>query len=235
MKTSSDRRGMDCGMNRKTFYQAIILLSILALCFYVFFHYHLYTFFIDREKAITFIKSFGPWSILVFISLQILQVILAPIPGEATGVIGGYLYGPILGTLYSTIGLALGSWLAFCLAHIFGEPLVAKIVKQETLGKYDSFLEHKGRFVIFILFLIPGFPKDALSYMLGLSHMRALPFIVISTAGRLFGTGSLSLMGSFARNKQYEGLSMILIACCVIVFVAYLYRDRLLSKLKRDH
>jgi uncharacterized membrane protein YdjX (TVP38/TMEM64 family) len=231
MKTSSDRRGIDCGMNRKTIYQAIILLSILALCFFAFFHYHLYTFFLDREKAITFIKSFGPWSVLVFISLQILQVILAPIPGEATGVIGGYLYGPILGTLYSTIGLALGSWLAFCLAHIFGEPLVEKIVKAETLRKYDSFLDHKGRFVIFILFLIPGFPKDALSYMLGLSHMRALSFIVISTVGRLLGTVSLSLMGSFARNNQYEGLAIILIGCCVIVFVAYLYRDRLLSRL----
>jgi uncharacterized membrane protein YdjX (TVP38/TMEM64 family) len=162
-------------------------------------------------------------------------VILAPIPGEATGVIGGYLYGPILGTLYSTIGLALGSWLAFCLAHIFGEPLVEKIVKPETLRKYDSFLEHKGRLVIFILFLIPGFPKDALSYMLGLSHMRALTFIIISTAGRLLGTVSLTLMGSYARNKQYEGLAIILIGCCVMVIVAYLYRDRLLSKLKRDH
>ena len=222
-------------MNRKTDYQAIILWSILALCFVAFFHYHLYTFFLDRGKAITFIKSFGQWSVLVFISLQILQVILAPIPGEATGVIGGYLYGPILGTIYSTIGLALGSWLAFCLAHIFGEPLVEKIVKPETLRKYDRFLEHKGRLVIFILFLIPGFPKDALSYILGLSHMRALPFIVISTVGRLLGTVSLSLMGSYARNKQYEGLAIVLIGCCVIVIVAYLYRDRLLSKLKRDH
>ena len=71
--------------------------------------------------------------------------------------------------------------------------------------------------------------------MLGLSHMRALPFIIISTGGRLLGTVSLSLMGSYARNKQYEGLAIILILCCVIVIVAFLYRDRLLSKLKRDH
>jgi uncharacterized membrane protein YdjX (TVP38/TMEM64 family) len=235
MEISSDRRGKDCGMKRKTIYRSIILLSILALCFFAFFHYHLSTFFLEREKAITFIKSFGPFSVLVFIALKILQVILAPIPGEVTGIIGGYLYGPVLGTLYSTIGLALGSWLAFCLAHLFGKSLVEKIVKPETLRKYDNFLEHKGRLVIFILFLIPGFPKDSLSYILGLSHMRALPFIVISTAGRLLGTGSLSLIGSYARNKQYEGLAIILIGCCVMVIVAYLYRDSLLSKLKRDH
>jgi uncharacterized membrane protein YdjX (TVP38/TMEM64 family) len=221
-------------MNRKTFFQAIILLSILALCFFAFFHYQLYSFFSDREKAITFIKSFGPWSVLVFISLQILQVILAPIPGEVTGVIGGYLYGPILGTLYSTIGLALGSWLAFCLAHIFGEALVEKIVKADTLRKYDSFLEHKGRLVIFILFLIPGFPKDALSYILGLSHMRALTFIIISTAGRLLGTLSLSIMGSLAQARQYQWLGIVVILCGIIVFIAYINRERLVHKLKKE-
>jgi uncharacterized membrane protein YdjX (TVP38/TMEM64 family) len=230
-----DKREIDCGMKRKTIYQAIILLSILALCFFTFFHYHLYTFFLDREKAITFIKSFGPWSVLVFISFQILQVILAPIPGEVTGVIGGYLYGPILGTLYSTIGLALGSWLAFSLAHIFGESLVEKIVKLETLRKYDSFLEHKGRLVIFILFLIPGFPKDALSYILGLSHMRALSFIIISTAGRFLGTVSLSVIGSLAQARQYKGLGIVLILCGIIVLAAYMNRERLMHILKKGH
>ena len=210
-------------MSRKTIYQAIILLSILALCLFAFFHYHLYTFFSDREKAITFIKSFGPWSVLVFIFFQILQVILAPIPGEATGVIGGYLYGPILGTLYSTIGLALGSWLAFCLAHIFGEPLVEKIVKPETLRKYDSFLEHKGRFVIFILFLIPGFPKDALSYILGLSHMRALPFIVISISRSSFRDriavphGEFCTQQAIRRARDRPCRLLCHSACCLLV------------------
>jgi uncharacterized membrane protein YdjX (TVP38/TMEM64 family) len=222
-------------MNRKTILQAILLLSVLAVCLFAFFHFDLYTFFSDREKAVVFIKSFGPWSVVVFIFFQILQVLLAPIPGEVTGVIGGYIYGPILGTLYSTIGLAVGSWLAFCLAHLFGEPLVEKIVKPETLRRYDSFLKHKGRLVIFILFLIPGFPKDALSYILGLSHMRALSFIVISTAGRLLGTVSLSVMGSLAQAKQYKGLGIVLALCGIIVVIAYINRERLVHKLKKGH
>jgi uncharacterized membrane protein YdjX (TVP38/TMEM64 family) len=221
-------------MNKKNILQAILLLSVLAVCLFAFFHFHLYTFFSDREKAVVFIKSFGPWSVGVFIFFQILQVLLAPIPGEVTGIIGGYIYGPVLGTLYSTIGLAVGSWLAFCLAHLFGEPLVEKIVKPETLRKYDSFLEHKGRLVIFILFLIPGFPKDALSYILGLSHMRALSFIYISTIGRLLGTISLSIIGSLAQARQYEGLGIILILCGIIALIAYLNRERLIHKLKRE-
>jgi uncharacterized membrane protein YdjX (TVP38/TMEM64 family) len=97
---------------------------------------------------------------------------LAPIPGEVTGIIGGYLFEPILGTLYSTIGLTVGSWLAFSFAKAFGEPFVEKVVKTETLNKFDVFLEHNGGLVIFFLFLIPGFPKDYLCYILGLSKMR---------------------------------------------------------------
>jgi uncharacterized membrane protein YdjX (TVP38/TMEM64 family) len=184
---------------------------------------------------VVFIKSFGPWSIVVFIFFQILQVLLAPIPGEVTGVIGGYIYGPVLGTLYSTIGLAVGSWLAFCLAHLFGEPLVEKIVKPETLRRYDNFLQHKGRLVIFILFLIPGFPKDALSYILGLSHMRAFSFIIISTAGRLLGTISLSIIGGLAQARQYKWLGIVLILCGIIVIAAYMNREKLIHELKKDH
>jgi uncharacterized membrane protein YdjX (TVP38/TMEM64 family) len=222
-------------MNKKTILQAILLLSVLAVCLFAFFHFDLYTFFSDRDKAVVFIKSFGPWSAVVFIFFQILQVLLAPIPGEVTGIIGGYIYGPVLGTLYSTIGLAVGSWLAFCFAHLFGEPLVEKIVKPETLRSYDSFLQHKGRFVIFILFLIPGFPKDALSYILGLSHMRALSFIFISTAGRLFGTVSLSIIGGLAQARQYEWLGIVLILCGIIVIAAYMNREKLIHELKKKH
>jgi len=65
----------------------------------------------------SFIKSFHPYDQLVFISLQILQVVVAPIPGELTGIIGGYLYGPFLGIIYSTIGLALRSWIDYTLCQ----------------------------------------------------------------------------------------------------------------------
>ncbi len=219
-------------MNKKTIVQVIILFSIFVFCTYMFFHYHLSIFFTDQDKAITFIKSFGPLSIVVFIFLQILQVVLAPIPGEVTGIIGGYLFGPILGTLYSTVGLTVGSWLAFSLANAFGEPLVEKVVKAETLNKFDAFLEHKGGLVIFFLFLIPGFPKDYLCYILGLSKMRAWPFIIISTVGRLLGTISLSLIGSFAKNRDYHGLIAIIFLCCLVFIIAYLYHDKILNKLK---
>lgn len=100
-------------MNGRIVLRILILLLLIILATYLFIHYDLYVFFIDKQKAITFIESFHPYDEVVFILLQIVQVVAAPIPGEATGLIGGYLYGPVLGTVYSTIGLTIGSWIAF--------------------------------------------------------------------------------------------------------------------------
>lgn len=221
-------------MNGRPILRILPLFIFIALATYLFIHYDLYTFFLDKNKVIAFIHSY-PYDELVFISLQILQVIAAPIPGEATGLIGGYIYGPVLGTIYSTIGLTIGSWLAFVLARFFGLPLVEKAVNPVILQKYDHFLEHRGLFVSFLLFLIPGFPKDYLCYIMGLSHMITWHFLVISTTGRIFGTLLLSVSGSCARNNQYAGLLIIAGISCIFIIVAYFYRDRWLDILKKKH
>jgi len=221
-------------MNGRLILRVSLLFLFIALATYLFIHYDLYTFFLDKNKVIAFIHSY-PHDELVFIALQVLQVIAAPIPGEATGLIGGYIYGPVLGTIYSTIGLTIGSWLAFMLARFFGLPLVEKVVKQSVIQRYDYFLEHRGLFVSFLLFLIPGFPKDYLCYIMGLSHMITWHFLVISTVGRIFGTILLSVSGSCARNNQYVGLFIIAGISCIFIIVAYFYRDRWLDILKKKH
>lgn len=219
-------------MKRHYILSALALVAFFSIGAYLFFHYDLHVFFSDRERAVERITSYDPYDEILFIALQILQVIFAPIPGEASGFIGGYLYGPYLGTIYSTIGLTVGSWIAFLLAHVFGLPLVERIVKPETLRRYDYVLEHKGVFIAFFLFLIPGFPKDYLCYILGLSHMRALTFLVISTVGRLFGTIMLSTFGSFARNNQFWPLAGLLVFTGLCLFVAYVYREKWLEKIR---
>jgi len=219
-------------MNRHYVLSALALLAFFGTGAYLFLHYDLYVFFSDREQAARLITSYDPYDEIIFIALQILQVIFAPIPGEASGFIGGYLYGPWLGTLYSTVGLTIGSWLAFLLAHLFGLPLVERIVKPETLRKYDYVLEHKGVFIAFFLFLIPGFPKDYLCYILGLSHMRAWTFLIISTVGRLFGTIMLSVFGSFARNNAFWPLAVLLVITGLCLLAAYFYREKWLEKIR---
>jgi len=220
-------------MDRKDIIKITLLLLMILAGVFLFFYFDLYRFFVDREKIVTFVNSFGPLSVVIFIGLQVLQVIVAPIPGEVNGFIGGYLYGPVLGTLYSTVGLTIGSWLAFSLARWLGLPFVERVINPQQIQKYDYFMEHRGMFITFILFMIPGFPKDALSYIIGLSHMKTTTFLAICTAGRLLGTIMLSISGHCARNGQNMTVLALLGVSAVIVILAFYYHDELLSLVKR--
>ncbi len=204
----------------------LILLLFLGLVMFLY-ESGIFRFFMDRERILSFLGSLGPISFLGFIVLQVLQVVAAPIPGEVTGFIGGYVYGPALGLLLSTIGLTIGSWIAFTLSRIFGRPFVERFVKKETMDKYDFLLHHKGAFLVFLLFLIPGTPKDFLCYMLGLGHLTTKEFLVITTVGRFAGTVLLTLGGDYIRHHQYYRFSALLAVAVVVVFFSLVYKEKL--------
>jgi uncharacterized membrane protein YdjX (TVP38/TMEM64 family) len=191
------------------------------------YHLGLFHFFMNRERLVVWIHSLGAWGFAGFILLQVVQVVAAPIPGEMTGVLGGYLYGPFVGVLLSTIGLTLGSYVAFSLSRFFGRPLTEKFVDAKTMERFDYLLLHKGLFLIFLLFLIPGFPKDYLCYILGLGHLTTLEFLVIATTGRLLGTMLLTLGGMFLRNDQYYRFFLLSGVAVVLVLLTVACRDRL--------
>jgi len=198
------------------------MLSIFAL-----YKIGAFRFFMDREQMEAFLASLGPLSFLGFIFLQTLQVVAAPIPGEVTGFLGGYLYGTALGVGLSTIGLTIGSMINFWLSKTFGRPFVDRFVKQETLDRYDYLLHHKGAFLVFLLFMIPGTPKDLLCYILGLGHLTTKEFFLISTVGRLGGTILLTLGGNFIRQHQYYRFSALLAVAIIMIFFALLYKDKM--------
>ncbi len=219
-------------MGRGTTVKIFLLIALISLGIFFFVHLDLYDFFKDRNRVIMFINSFGPLSVVIFIGLQILQVLVAPIPGEISGFIGGYLYGPVLGTLYSIIGLSIGSLLAFFLARWLGQPFVEKIINPATIQKYDYFIEHKGIPVIFVLFFLPGFPKDILSYIIGLSRLKASTFIVICAVGRLTGTILLSLSGSYARDNHTGAMAAVIAVGVAVTILGSWYHEKLLSLLR---
>ncbi len=195
----------------------------------------LISFFLNKEKMTIFLNSLGPLSFIGFIFLQASQVIISPIPGEVTGIIGGFLYGKFLGILLSTIGLTIGSWTAFSLSRWLGSPFVEKFVRKETINRYDYLLHHKGAFLVFLLFLIPGFPKDLLCYILGLGHLSTKEFLVISTVGRFMGTVLLTLGGDYIRHHQYYRLSALLGIAIIFLFFSLVYRDKIEKFFRRWH
>ena len=191
------------------------------------YRFGLFHFFMNRERLVAWIDSLGAWGFAGFILLQVVQVVAAPIPGEATGVLGGFLYGPVVGVALSTVGLTLGSFLAFSLSRFFGRPLTERFVDAKTMERFDYLLHHKGAFLVFLLFLIPGFPKDYLCYILGLGHLTTVEFLAIATTGRLLGTTLLTLGGTFLRNHQYYRFFLLSGAAVVVLFLTIAYRDRL--------
>jgi uncharacterized membrane protein YdjX (TVP38/TMEM64 family) len=189
----------------------------------------------SRDKLSEFLQRLGPYSPAVFVLFQVLQVIAAPFPGELTGVAGGYVYGETFGFVLSTVGLSLGSWVAFELASILGRPFVERFVRAEVMQKFNFLTTRTGTLICFVLFLFPGFPKDYLCYVLGLSRMKLSTFLIVSVIGRMPGTYLLTMQGSTIRNEEYHTFLFISVASIAVVAIAYLYRNQLFDWLKHRH
>ena len=201
----------------------------------MFYRTGLWQFFTDKERLLQFIESMGMWDEAVFILLQAVQVVIAPIPGELTALIGGYLYGSFFGVIYSTIGLTVGSYIAFVLARTFGRPFVDRFVSKSITKRFDYLLHHKGAFIVFLFFLIPNFPKDSLCYLLGLGHLSSLEFLVIGGLGRLFGTILETLGGDYIRHEQYQRLCVLLGTALLLIFITMVFRKKIERMLRKFH
>ncbi len=183
---------------------------------------------LEKKEAIRqFVLSLGPFGPLGFILLQALQVVLSPIPGEATGVVGGFIFGKWLGLIYSTIGLGLGSFIAFSISRHFRRFIEGWLKKSEWYWKLEGLLEHQGIFICFFLYVFPGFPKDFLCYFLGLTRMPWQVFVFISTVGRIPGTLMLSWQGAEIYNGNWAGFISILVVTLIVAGPAWYFRERI--------
>ena len=193
----------------------------------------LYRLFSDREQIRLLISSFGASAPPVFMLIQILQVIFAPVPGEATGFIGGYLFGTLPGFIYSSIGLTAGSWLNFVIGRFLGERYVRKRIPAHQFQKIDGLVKRQGVIVLFILFLFPGFPKDYLCLALGVSTLPMRIFILLAGIGRMPGTFALSLQGEFLYEQNYVLLGAMVAACLILALLCYGYREKIYLWIER--
>ena len=218
---------------------AVVVVCILVVLGYLYriplwekvtYYYDIFT---DREQIKAFVTSFGTGAPVVFILIQILQVLLAPFPGEATGFIGGFLFGATKGFLYSSIGLTVGSLINFTIGRFLGKRFVRKLIPPAQLERMDNLVKHQGVIVLFALFIFPGFPKDYLCLFLGLSAIPLKIFIILTTIGRMPGTLMLSLQGSYIFEQSYGWFALIASVCLVLIFLAYRYREGLYRRIEK--
>ncbi len=227
IKRQKTINGEEKNKKNRIWIKLLILIAIVSGITLILYETGLIHFFLSKKKILGFLDSLGPFAFIGFILLQVTQVVAAPIPGEVTGLLGGFLYGPILGVILSTIGLTIGSYMAFALSRAFGRPFVERFVNKTIIKRFDYLLHHKGAFIIFLLFLIPGFPKDYLCYMLGLGRLSTMEFLVIGGSGRLFGTILLTLGGTYIRHHQYDKFFILTGIALIVVLIAMTYRDKL--------
>jgi uncharacterized membrane protein YdjX (TVP38/TMEM64 family) len=189
--------------------------------------------YVDRRFLKHTLGAWGNLAPVIFIGLQALQVIIAPIPGELTGILGGYLFGERVGLFHSTIGLTVGSVAAFAVGRWFGAHYVQKFVSPDIWRKMGFIVEAEGAILCFIIFLVPGLPKDMACYLFGLSPMPFWVFTLVSTLGRIPGTWILSAQGARTESGDYV---LVILLTAIVVAVAlplYYYRNRLIEWFRR--
>ena len=176
------------------------------------------------------LNSFGWESVLVFMLIQVLQVVVAAIPGELVQLAGGYIYGTWAGTLYSLTGIVAGSVLVFFVARLLGYPLVRTFVSQKNLDKFEFMMKsEKSEIAMFLLFLIPGIPKDILTYIAGLTPVKPLRFFIIITIGRFPALLASSIIGSNTQKGNYVLVIILSIAALVLFIAGLLLKDKIIT------
>ena len=187
----------------------------------------------DKKVLKDTVNAWGWLAPVVFIAIQALQVVISPVPGEITGPVGGALFGTLWGLIYSTIGLTAGTLFCFWVGRRWGEPLVRPWLSTHNWNRMSFILEAEGAIICFVLYLIPGFPKDIISYLFGISPLPFWVFAVVSTVGRLPGTWISSYFGAHVAEQQYiyaiAFLAIILAGCLPL----YYYRERIIRRFHR--
>lgn len=184
--------------------------------------------FSSAERIQEVVASWGVSAPLGFIFLQFIQVVIFIIPGEIPQIAGGFLFGMWLGSFYSIAGILLGSAFNFFLARLLGVPFVRTLFKPERIGKFNKITHStRAQIAFFLLFVIPGIPKDSLCYVAGLSSLRFPAFLFITTVGRLPGIIGSAAMGDAAASSRWV-LAIIILSIATILFVlGLIFRERI--------
>ena len=173
---------------------------------------------------------------LLYVSLIALQIILAVLPGQIFALAGGYCFGIFWGTVLTLIGTLIGSTVAFLLARFFGVRAVTAFYSKEKLKNLSFLRESKQQdFFTLIVFLIPGIPKDMVTYFMGLTQMKLPKFLLLSICGRFPGI-LLSVLSAAA--IQTKNLTLLIVCVCVVTVLivagALFYKRHRSSKMSSD-
>lgn len=211
-----------------------LILAILAVIFICILGYFigrpLVQFVSEPEKFQLWVEEKGILGVLAFIGMVILQVLLAIIPGGPFEIGAGYAFGVVKGTLICDIAMTIASVIIFLFVKKFGLRFVELFVSKEKIESVNFLKSSKrSESIIFLFFLVPGTPKDLLSYLVGLTDMKLSHWIFICGVGRLPAIFLSALSGSALSSAKYH-LAIILIAAIIVLYVVGIILYRIHNK-----
>jgi uncharacterized membrane protein YdjX (TVP38/TMEM64 family) len=187
---------------KKYRYDISAIITIIALIIVFIFLRENFGVLSDREAFRNYINSFGFFAPIAIILIIILEVVIAPIPGFIPITVAGFLFGPIEGSIYAYIGNVTGSIIAFLIARKFGKYLVAKIVTEKRIEKYEKMIS-RHQYLIFSMYFLPIFPVDILSFAFGLSGIKIKKFVLLVAIGFVSNVILLNIFGDFLAGLYF--------------------------------
>lgn len=228
--------GFDISKRLRITLNIIALIAFLALITYLSVRYtpELAVLFSRRGELKELVESMGAAGIGLFILLQVLQVVVAAIPGEPVQIAGGYLFGTLQGTAYLVAGGAVGSIIVFYASRLLGYGLVKAFAPAKQLERFYRLLNNpKSEITMLVLFLIPGIPKDVLTYLAGLTPVRPGRFLAIAMAGRLPAMAASCYIGANLQSENYAVAITVFAAAAVLFAAGLLFRNRIINMVHR--
>ncbi len=180
----------------------------------------------SRASLLALFDAAGDASSFVFLLMQIGQVLVAPIPGQLLGLLGGTLFGFWHGLLLTVLGLAIGSAIAMGSSRFLGEAVVRRFVPSPILARFDHLIGANGVWSFFLIFLLPIFPDDAVCFMAGLTRLPLHRLLLVCALGRLPGIAVLTFVGAGGGGSATQAY-MVLGVTMALAFGLWLFSEEL--------
>ena len=168
------------------------------------------------SQVVDYLRQNSRTAFLLIIGLQIIQVVVCILPGQPIQFAASYMFGVGIGFILSVIGAVIGTTISFFLAKALGSEAMHFIFGEEKVREYQRRLNSgRGLMMTFLIYLIPGVPKDLVSYAAGISEMRFRPFVLTATVGRSPAMLGSLMVGHFFGKQNYT--AMIIITAVIVL------------------
>lgn len=202
---------------------AVIIAFIVV---YAIYGKELLAFVKDTKGFRNWLDSFGGWAECVFVLIRAFQTVIKIVPAEPLEIGSGYAFGTFWGTVWCMAGTELGSAVIILLTKIFGKKLVLSFVSQEKIDSF-KFLNDQKRLTVtlFLIYLIPGTPKDVITFLIGLTKMKLWVFLLVTGIARIPSIITSTIVGSaLGENKLKFAIIIYVLTVVISALALFIYK-----------